>query len=156
MSRARWLLPALMAVASACDNGPTDPVPEYQAALAGAAVIPPVSTAATGSADFTVEANAISYTVTATNVGGITSVTIHTGDATTQGPAVVSLFDQPAGTGAIGSTFAAGSVGESSLNGITLAALVGAFQSSTAYVLVKTLAHPSGEMRGQVQRSIVP
>lgn len=62
--------------------------------------------------------------------------------------------NRPSGTGAIDGSFAAGSFAESALTGITMPALITAFDNSTAYVLVKTQAHPNGELRGQVQRAI--
>ncbi len=152
----RWSpLVLLLAALAACDNS-TEPVPEYQASLSGASVIPPVTTQATGIANFRIEGSAITYDVSATNITGVTSVSLHTGDATTQGPVVISLFDQPAGTGAIDGSFAAGSFAESGLTGITMPALIAAFDNSNAYVLVETLAHPNGELRGQVQRAIAP
>jgi len=153
----RWslLVPLLLVALAACDDS-TEPVPEYQASLSGASVMPPVTTQATGIANFRIEGNAVTYDVSATNITGITSVTLHTGDATTQGPAVVSLFDQPAGTGAIDGSFAAGSFAESALTGITLPGLVTAFDNGNAYVLVSTQAHPNGELRGQVQSAITP
>lgn len=144
-------LTLLALAALACDEGTVEPLPSYGATLSGANVIPPVTTTATGSASFTFEGSSVSFLLRASDITGITSATLHLGDATEENPPVVELFDDPTGTGTVNGTFGAGSFTGDALSGATLPQLMDAFDSGNAYVLVSTLAHADGELRGQVQ-----
>jgi hypothetical protein len=162
---------ALMATAGvACDDDDDDGVsPEipdqFTATLTGGAERPnPVTTTATGTATFTVNAarTQITYTVRAANLatgGGqqITACHIHAGSTSAAGPVIVTLCtpNQPGVTAE--AEIASGTIAEgtdASTKGsspIGIDALLLLLVSGDAYVNVHTTANAGGEIRGQIQ-----
>ena len=155
--------------AVACDDDDDDPVgPEipdqFTANLTGAAERPnAVTTGATGTATFTVNAarTQITYTVRAANIATgagqvITACHIHAGSSSAAGPIIVTLCDanQP-GTaaeaeiesGTIAEGLEANTKGSSPI-GIDQLLLM--MVGGDAYVNVHTTPFPGGEIRGQI------
>lgn len=163
--RSSSLLVLLVALLAACDSDePSSPVAErWSAPLSGANEVPPVSTAASGSATFeAVDDTAIAYTVTASNLTGVTMGHIHTGAAGANGGVIVWLLPpngtQPqAASGPVDGTLATGRITQGWIRGvggqppISLDSLRRLMRSGNAYVNVHTSTHGAGEIRGQIQ-----
>ena len=166
----RHVRPALLLVAafavSACDDDDTSaPAPErFTAQLAGSNEVPPVSTAASGTATFTALGDtAIAYEVTVTGLTGTTMGHIHAGAAGVNGGVLVWLLP-PDGTApqapgpTVNGVLASGRIRASSIRGIggaapiSLDSLKALLRSGNAYVNLHTQQFGGGELRGQVVR----
>ncbi|MFO0985515.1 MAG: CHRD domain-containing protein [Planctomycetota bacterium] len=111
----------------------------FGAHLVGSQVVPPVSTNATGDADFTVNGDrTITYNVTLTGASG-TAASIHTGALGQNGPVLFTLSGGP--TSWTGTTGALTTADFTSLQQLGL------------YVEIDTSANPTGEVRGQIVSS---
>jgi hypothetical protein len=135
------------------DDEPASPETRFTAALSGNNEVPPVTTAASGSAEFTVAEGQIEFTVTVTGIQNVTQAHIHTGREGQNGPVRLNLCgtddtspcnigDGVLATGTNGTTF-----GDPP---ITFDQLVEAIQSDSAYANVHTEQNPGGEIRGQI------
>lgn len=116
----------------------------YNVALSGAQEVPPVSTAATGSATFVVDlaTGAVSGSVTFANLSSnSTGAHIHQGAAGTNGGVIVPLAGGENRTTGV-YTVPAGST--------YTAAQIAALKTNGLYVNVHTTVHPGGEIRGQI------
>jgi hypothetical protein len=98
------------------------------------------------------------YKITVDNIMAAQASHIHWAIAGVNGPVVVALF--PAGTYTVKSGQFSGVLAEGiikaenlkdALAGKTIMDLVAGIKSGNAYVNVHTLAHPAGEIRGQVK-----
>jgi hypothetical protein len=78
------------------DNQPVNPATSFTATLAGTNEVPPVTTAATGTATFTINEGQIEYTVEVTGIQNALQAHIHTGREGQNGPVRLNLC----GTGA--------------------------------------------------------
>ena len=157
-------LAALVPVAAACDDdeGPSDDATVFSAQLTGEEEVPPVPTAATGTADLSIEDDAITYTITVMDLDNPVQAHIHIGEVGANGPVRLNLC----GTGApvpdcaVGDGVLATGTNGTTV-GITFDELVEAMRSGGAYVNVHTddgegeqntgpgdMA--SGEIRGQI------
>ncbi|MEP7001947.1 MAG: CHRD domain-containing protein [bacterium] len=123
----------------------------YVATLTGSREIPPVVTAASGSATFTLVGQTVTYTVLAS--GFSTTLTVgHAliGPAGTTGLVIVPLtIIAQSGTVASGSLDLSVPItfGNVTISGDSLRTL---FETGKAYVNLHTAAHPGGEIRGQI------
>lgn len=126
----------------------------FRAHLSGAQEVPPVDTAASGVAlfRFNRDTSVMFYKLAVFNIDDVVASHIHCSPAGVNGPVGVTLF----------------SGGPVTLNGLlakarvtapdpgnacgweTLEDVVAALQSGNGYVNVHTLAHPPGEIRGQI------
>lgn len=134
---------------------------EFATTLAGSKVVPPVETAASGEAAFTVEQRgdgmAVLYQLAVSGPwrGCITEAHLHLGDSDENGPVVAVLFDaldpvvDAEGTLAEAIIPADGLAGP--LANEDLATLVERMAAGEAYVDVHTTAYPTGEIRGQIE-----
>lgn len=120
--------------------------------LNGESEVPPVTTNATGTGAFTLNRSEtrLSYALNARNLEDITAVHIHCGSVDTNGPVGVTLLSGEPITrrlllGNITTPDADNSCGWTDLDSV-----VTAIRSGDAYVNVHTVAHPSGEIRGQL------
>jgi hypothetical protein len=112
----------------------------FGAHLTGDQLVPPITTAALGDADFTVNSDrTLDYGVTI-NCGGGTAALLRKGDFGSNGDV---LFQLEGGPSEWSGTTAPLSV--ETLN---------ALQATGLYVEIQTLAHPEGEVRGQVVPSM--
>ena len=150
--------------AVACDDdSPAAPAPEqFIAALTGANEVPAVTTTASGSATFTeVGDTAISYTITVSNLTGITMGHIHAASAGVNGGVVAWLLP-PNGTapqtasGNVNGQLVTGRItaawirGVSGQPAISLDSLKSLMRTGRAYVNLHTSANGGGELRGQI------
>ena len=129
----------------------------FTADLTGAAEVPPVSTAATGSATLTYNPDdgTVGFVVRVSGLTNPSVVRIHEGKAGSAGAVVLTLFSGPTKTGVYSGELASGSVKASALSGAlkgkSLADLVAQIKAADAYISVGTTSHPNGAIRGQLK-----
>jgi hypothetical protein len=153
MIRKSVVLAALALVA--CEgNGSNDDDEAFRASLTGAFEVPAVTTTSTGTAHFTVNGSQLNYTLDVANINSAIAAHIHTGGVGTNGPPLVFLFQQAApGTNVPAGSLASGSVDASKMiatTGVSYDSMLSLIRRGNAYVNVHTVAHPAGEIRGQV------
>lgn len=138
---------------------PSTPALTFSAPLSGLREVPPVMTPASGSAAVGVMPgdSALQVALSVQNMRQITQAHIHLGMPGQNGPIVIWLFNNPQGIDAIQPTFlvnrafmASDLVGP--LAGMSLSMLVQEMLRGNTYVNVHTIAHPNGEIRGQLRR----
>lgn len=133
----------------------------FMAKLTGAQEVPPVKTTATGVAIFKLspDGNSLHCQLKVTDLKDLTMAHIHLGQAGKNGKVVVWLYPlsgpPPAlKPGSFTGVLAEGTVTAKNLagplKGKPLSALVKDFKAGKAYVNVHTVAHPEGEIRGQI------
>ena len=140
----RLVVPAICALGIALWAGPSQAAPvSFKVQLSGAQQVPPVQTAATGTADITFDSatRMLSWTITCSGLSGaVTMVHMH-------GPAA-------AGKNASAQIWLTqkGSPVENPIKGqATLTPeQVKQFEAGEWYINVHTESHPGGEIRGQV------
>ena len=162
----RRLLPVLLTIAllaavggMAANSGDDDR--EFKAVLSGANEVPtPIVTAASGKAEFEVnrDQTKIKFELTirnATNILGAAGAHIHCAPAGQNGVVVAFLagpvtggFD---GKVEIEATLPDANVIAGSACGTTVADLVEAMRAGNTYVNAHSTAHPTGEIRGQIE-----
>jgi hypothetical protein len=145
----------LLALGSCTDKVGITVSERFSATMSGANVRPtPVTSTATGSATFTYVADLkqLFYEVDVVGIDSVTLAHIH-GPADTATPAgvVLNLYTtgKSKGLGFTG-VLAAGVGGELGAPSITMDSLLVLMRNGNAYVNVHTVAHPAGEIRGQV------
>jgi hypothetical protein len=159
---------ALLALAPACDDDdddPGEPATSFSASLAGSNEVPPVPTAATGTAELTLEDDQIDYTIEVNGLENAVVAHIHIAPAGQNGPVRLNLCGTGAplpacvsGTGELATGSNGTTVGTPP---ITFDSLVSAMRTGGAYVNVHTddgtgLPNTgpgdmvSGEIRGQI------
>jgi hypothetical protein len=142
-------------------GGQTSASHTFQAHLSGAEEVPPVDTRARGQATFQLsrDGSELSYRLIVANLVDLHMAHIHVAPVGVNGPVVVWLYPagpppQPipgrtSGVLATGVITADNLVGQ--LAGASLADLIELMASGNTYVNVHTLAHPPGEIRGQIR-----
>ena len=133
----------------------------FRTHLSGENEVPPVETDARGQATFHLDKTGeeLSYKLIVANIEDVTMTHIHLGGPDENGPVVVWLYPEdgppPAliegrfdGVLAEGTITDADLVGE--LDGASLDDLVAEIRDGNTYVNVHTVAHPAGEIRGQI------
>jgi hypothetical protein len=128
----------------------------FRTHLTGDEEVPAVVTGAQGQATFKVSADgqSITYKLNVANIEDVVQAHIHLEAPGVNGPIVVFLFGpEPDGVDvngrlASGSFDAGDLIGP--LAGQSLEALITAIETGGAYVNVHTVAHPGGEIRGQL------
>jgi hypothetical protein len=128
--------------------------------LSGDQQVPPVDTNVTGTATLTVGDGVIGYTFQGENPSSVgmfggNGATINCGPANETGPVIVQLV-QPIENGVSGNSFAANGVftdAEVIFNvcGTGVSGVIGAIQAGQAYINVNSVAHPDGEVRGNIE-----
>jgi hypothetical protein len=131
---------------------------EFTANLTGDSEVPPVTTNATGSADFELndDGDEMSYDLEVEDIEGVLFAHIHQGSDSENGPIVVTLFNATDGpTDEIDGTLESGDFAaedfEGPLQGQNMTDLVDAIEGGQAYVNVHTEANPPGEVRGTIE-----
>lgn len=145
----------------ACDDS-TDPDISalFQASLTGANEVPPVTTAATGTARFELndDETAINYTL---NIGSLTGATvshIHFGATGVNGPVIVFLWGPINAPGVNFTNQQVVKSGTITANDVQPAAgfdgqfstLINEMRAGNTYVNVHSVAHAAGEIRSQI------
>lgn len=131
----------------------------FRAILSGAEEVPPVATAATGEATFTLSPDGMSlaFVLSVSNITDVTASHIHLAPAGASGPVVVPLFAGPK-PGTFSGVLAQGTITSANLVGLLLgkplSALVAEINAGNAYVNVHTTTHPAGEIRGQIRPAL--
>jgi hypothetical protein len=135
------------------DDEPASPATSFTATLSGTNEVPPVTTSATGTAEFTVSEEQIEFTVDVTGILNATQAHIHTGREGENGPVRLNLCGTDdtspctSGSGVLATGTNGTTVGSPP---ITFDELVEAIQSDSAYANVHTEQNPNGEIRGQI------
>src|SRR6187431_2726271 len=127
----------------------------FSAMLSGGEEVPPVDTAATGVASFTLEGGeSIKYDVNVTGMDKVTAAHIHSAPKGENGEVVVTLFKADSPTGEISGSLANGTITNSTLEGdmqgLAVIDLIKAMERGETYVNVHTEENPNGEIRGQI------
>lgn len=125
------------------------------AVLSGAQEVPPITSAATGTATVTIDAARTNINVTMTTQGFATPVTashIHFGPLGTNGSVLFSLFAAPGAFPAtLTKTLTSADFTPAAANGIiTFADAVNAILNGNTYINVHSQANLGGEIRGQL------
>lgn len=155
---------ACCAATAACSQDfPTlsSPAPKetFTAQLTGAAARPAATTGASATATFVVEdSNSIRYEVLGARITGFRSLQLQAGTAADSGRVMATLFSVTNTTTNVDSNrvLRAGAI---SRTGTTFAApftfdsLLTRIRAGTAFVVVRTVANPTGELRGQITRA---
>jgi len=137
---------------------PEQQAQEFSANLTGDSEVPPVTTNATGSAEFELndDADEMTYDLEVEEIEGVLFAHIHQGSDSENGPIVVTLFNATDGpTDEIDGTLESGTFTaedfEGPLQGQNMTDLVDAIEGGQAYVNVHTEANPPGEVRGTIE-----
>jgi CHRD domain len=133
----------------------TEQTEGFSAMLSGGEEVPPVDTAATGVASFTLEGEqSIKYDVNVTGMDKVTAAHIHNAPKGENGEVVVTLFKADSPTGQISGSLANGTITASNLEGqmqgTPFRDLVKALERGETYANVHTEKNPNGEIRGQI------
>jgi hypothetical protein len=128
---------------------------QWQALLSGDEEVPPVATDAQGEArvQFSSDASQLEFKVTVTNIEDVVAAHIHCAPEGVNGPVGVTLFMggpvTPNGTLVEGTITAPDA--DNGCNWQDVEDILTALDNGYGYVNVHTLAHPSGEIRGQLE-----
>jgi hypothetical protein len=125
----------------------------YKATLSGDNEVPPVETDAIGNVMLKIDGamTGLRYRIDVLHLKDVTAAHIHCGPAGANGPVGVTLFSgDPTTKRTFKGTVTAPDDGNA-CGWTDLAAVVGAMWDGDTYVNVHTLAHPSGEIRGQIE-----
>jgi hypothetical protein len=132
----------VFAIVPSCTNE-VAVAPEFahtlNAVLDGSQVVPGVAVAASGTAAFQIDGlqTKVRFTINLSGVGTVSSVKIHAGEPGSNGPELATLASGPVSSPLTGTLTA--------FSGLTLEMLGG-----RAYVIVRTVANPNGEIRGHI------
>lgn len=130
---------------------------EFTANLTGDSEVPPVTTNATGTADFELndDGDEMSYDLEVEDIEGVLFAHIHQGSDSENGPIVVTLFNASEPTDEVDGTLESGTFEaedfEGPLQGQNMTDLVDAVEGGQAYVNVHTEVNPPGEIRGTIE-----
>ena len=125
--------------------------------LSGSNEVPPVETRAQGEVQFLLneEGSELTYRLMVANIENVRAAHIHSAPAGVNGPVVVLLFGGPTTSGRTNGVLSEGILTADELTGplegMTIADLVQLIHDVGAYVNVHTVAHPGGEIRGQLK-----
>lgn len=139
---------------TSCDNDDDDET-TVDATLTGSDETPPVNTAATGQARFTInhDRTEIQYTLEVENLSGPPlAAHIHPGARGVSGPPMITLANPGSGTSGSSSGTLTGDSGFSPAPALginTFADAIDAILAGQTYTNVHTAANPGGEIRGQ-------
>jgi len=138
----------------------------YKAEMSAQKEVPPVQSSASGLAEFTpAENGTMKYRINGTGVSeaaGITSAHIYSGSEGNNGEVVADLWKTPQSKdkdttyGVIFRGNVTDSLLKGPLQGGTLDDLMALMDSGDAYVNIHTIAHPDGEIRGQLVNVDIP
>jgi hypothetical protein len=121
--------------------------------LSGGEEVPPVTTSATGTAEFNLSPDGISYQLSVSDISDVTAAHIHSGNVGQNGPVIVTLYSSDTPANQTGGVFAQGTITadnlEGSMQGKEISDLISEMSNGVTYVNVHTQAYPDGEIRGQ-------
>ncbi len=159
-----FAIAASVAIAGCSEDTPAEATPtplvRFRATLAGSEEVPPVTTTASGTSEFTLSRTNDTLFVNVT-VNGLTNVRFghfHAGARGANGGVVAFLVDPPTLTGVqngrIGKQFITAANLSGTLANQPLSALIDQMRAGNIYVNLHTDANTGGEIRGQV--TLVP
>ncbi|WP_396221524.1 CHRD domain-containing protein [Gemmatimonas sp.] len=156
------LVGAVLANCGGDDDAVVAPTPlvKYRATLVGTEEVPPVTTTATGSAEFTLSRtnDTLFVNVTVNGLNNMRFGHFHTGARGANGPVVAFVVDGPTvagpSNGRVGKQFITAANLSGTLAGQPLTALIDQMRAGGIYVNIHTDANTGGELRGQV--ALVP
>jgi len=160
MRRFAWMgIVAVAGLASVSCNNALDGKEVFVANLSGSEEVPARPTGATGSIQFIVEGDSISYSLEIDDITSVTAAHIHAGPGAPGVNGPVRLFLYPVRQGETVPQvttsekliLAQATVPSSNVNGMTFQELLDAMRTGNAYVNVHTVQFPGGEMRGTVR-----
>jgi hypothetical protein len=136
------------------NNGPT-PENNFTADLTGANITPtPVTTTATGNATLTLSdaGSTIAYTINVTDLTDAQAAFLYTGSTTdVPGTPVAVLLAAPM-TGPLTGQLSTGTLTATDIGGgETYTSLAEKIRAGNAFIVVQTIANPTGELRGQLE-----
>jgi hypothetical protein len=131
-------------------NDATEGQTLWRATLSGANEVPARSTAATGSAGFTLDGDRVFFSIEVSQLSDTTMAHIHSGEAGINGPIRVFLYGPTAATDFNG-RLVEGSFTAADVTGVTFDTLLEQMRTGQAYVNVHTTLYPGGEIRGQTE-----
>jgi hypothetical protein len=121
--------------------------------LSGGEEVPSVTTSATGTAEFNLSPDGISYQLSLSGISDVTAAHIHSGDVGENGPVIVTLYSSDTAANQTDGVFAQSTITaddlEGSMQGKEISDLISAMSNGVTYVNVHTQAYPDGEIRGQ-------
>ena len=142
---------AFGAVAPAASAQPTN----FRAVPSGGNEVPAVDTLARGVATFQLndEGTELTYRLVVANIDNVVAAHIHVAAPGVNGPVVAFLFTG-APSGRVNGVLAEGTITAANLvgplAGHPLSDLVAAMEAGNTYANAHTVAHPGGEIRGQI------
>jgi hypothetical protein len=140
--------------AASCDDSTGPATPRYVANLNAAAEGGTFTSNGSGVVEFLDQGSEITWTMTLTNMTGVTQSHIHLGDATrvgtTAGPVIINLFIPNGATATLNGQVAHGSITNANNANVSLDSLRVLFNNGNSYANVHTSAHPAGEIRDQI------
>jgi hypothetical protein len=152
------------ALANCSDDEPSvvapAPLVKFRATLVGTEEVPPVTTTATGSAEFTLSRtnDTLFVNVTVNGLNNMRFGHFHAGARGANGAVVAFVVDGPTvagpSNGRVGKQFITASNLSGALAGQPLTALIDQMRAGGIYVNLHTDANAGGELRGQV--ALVP
>ena len=131
----------------------SDSATKFRAGLSGVSEVSMVETVANGRAEFKLKTDKLDYDLKADFIVGVLQAHIHLGLPDANGPPVAFLFGPVSAGGAVHGRIAKGTIHAGDLLGPLageFASFVDALRHGDLYVNVHTMAHPSGEVRGQI------
>ncbi len=150
-------VPTTAATVAPTSAAPTTPLAGARTiTLTGAEEVPPVTSPATGSFQWKLEGQSLSYVLKATGTS-MTMAHIHIGDKGANGPVVAFLFG-PNQAG-VNSIDVAGTISVAQLSGSLagdMAGFIAALNRGGLYVNVHSIANPAGVVRGQIPAATPP
>jgi hypothetical protein len=121
--------------------------------MSGGEEVPPVTTSATGTAEFNSSPDGISYQLNLSDISDVTAAHIHSGNVGENGPVIVTLYSSDTAANQTDGVFAQGLISaddlEGSMQGKEISDLISEMSNGVTYVNVHTQAYPDGEIRGQ-------
>lgn len=136
----------------------------YSAKLAGGKEVPPISTSASGLADFRITDNStvLKYRVNLTGIANVTGGHINLGNKSQNGDIVVDLFQigfskhKKTAYGMIIRGNITNHTLKGPLKGKELTDLVSTINLGDAYIDINSRSHAKGEIRGQIYPTSIP
>jgi len=129
----------------------------FTAKITGQQSVPAVKTKARGEAMFNLskDGKELSDKLAAHDIANVTAAHIHLGRKGESGPPLAGLFAGPEKKGTFSGILAEGKISDKellgNLAGKSLGDLVKLIREGKTYVNVHTVAHPDGEIRGQIR-----
>ncbi len=131
-------------------TGPSNATSFNVGTMTGQNERPTNTSAATGTATFTVAGSTINYTINVAGITGVTRAHIHAGGTAKSGPIIVTLVPDQAPSGPLTGVLRTGTITDADVTGYTLNELIHLMRDGLVYVNVHTEAIGSGEIRGQI------